>query len=830
MKKAFFLAIFALFYAFLLDGALKPVKALESDLVESGVQTFATNEIWYNTGTSLPHPVDYSNSDLVNYAKRGDIYFEKEGINKTSLSIVEGVFYDETYDQLYVRLIEVTDDYGVCRGILTPTRFNKKHGQLYRMINVGVGQIEYPTLFCEAQLGKSARPMDSKDPSKDKTSWYSSELIWAAFYWHGLELDQDDNEPGSSEVLPTEVIADSHCRLVLHYSKKTTSESFSHYSHIVTCDNNSLYDEHIFRRQIEGNTYQCIVCGYTAEISDNKQDVFLNCHTEKEEFIEICPTGSYVWFTLNVECGKSFKMEATLLDKTKMAIQMRLYDSDMNLITDSPTLSNKNLTGTITEFLSVGKYYLKINYGSYLNGGDIKVTFEPTWGSYSLPLALNNSIEMTYHLHPTDATSSGNTAVFHNEDGGAGYYRITVNATRLDGTTVSYPEGSICVKDTNNINNIYKYNLTDENMLEAINTEGVNNLYAYFESNGYFYIHIDLPNAEYTSIVLSISRITDTYEITLADKMQQNFIETLIDENQKGDYVKAFTVDRLGYFIINFNATYSHVSTVKYVIFKEEYNPETYKYVITTEMIGELNISDNYQSRGVILTPGKYYIGYFGNQYEARIHVDINRDYYEGEPENYLLLDPGSGYAYGSEVRFNNGAYNNNTITEGFTRIIYINSNVENQGTSRLKYEFYSSNESIATVSIYGTILAKSVGSDQEVTIYAVSKASPWHVYKITIIVKDDTSNQTRDLYSKVNHTYSFAETDGYFQFHLTDADCPYPHYLDYMWSFRIIEGDVTASIDYFGRVTVSGPCTIELEGFYFTNMNIYVHITIHIV
>ena len=69
-------------------------------------------------------------------------------------------------------------------------------------------------------------------------------------------------------------------------------------------------------------------------------------------------------------------------------------------------------------------------------------------------------------------------------------------------------------------------------------------------------------------------------------------------------------------------------------------------------------------------------------------------------------------------VLFNNGLCDNYTITEGFTRSIYLM--VEDRlrdPMSRLEYEWYSSNESVVTVSSYGTVLARQVEIDTTVKI-----------------------------------------------------------------------------------------------------------------
>jgi len=46
--------------------------------------------------------------------------------------------------------------------------------------------------FAEDQLGKPYQPCPlQKDPSPDSDSWYCSELVWAAYYQAGIDIDQD---------------------------------------------------------------------------------------------------------------------------------------------------------------------------------------------------------------------------------------------------------------------------------------------------------------------------------------------------------------------------------------------------------------------------------------------------------------------------------------------------------------------------------------------------------------------------------------------------------------------------------------------------------------
>ena len=105
---------------------------------------------------------------------------------------------------------------------------------------------------------------------------------------------------------------------------------------------------------------------------------------------------------------------------------------------------------------------------------------------------------------------------------------------------------------------------------------------------------------------------------------------------------------------------------------------------------------------------------------------------YSDNMGNVLVADPYyTGYDLGTEVIYNNGECDEYTITEGFTRNIYLM--VEDRLTdpmSRLDYDWYSSNEAAATVTNYGTVLARPINEDTPVTIYAALKEDPSIAYK----------------------------------------------------------------------------------------------------
>ena len=95
-----------------------------------------------------------------------------------------------------------------------------------------------------------------------------------------------------------------------------------------------------------------------------------------------------------------------------------------------------------------------------------------------------------------------------------------------------------------------------------------------------------------------------------------------------------------------------------------------------------------------------------------------------------LVVDPQGAQTVGTEVTSNGGAYGDPTMSVGYTRCIYLGPTAPSQ--SRLDYTFTSSDESIATVSAFGTVEAKGAGT---VEITCVNKKNPSKVSKIVITV-----------------------------------------------------------------------------------------------
>ncbi|MCM1259867.1 MAG: Ig-like domain-containing protein [Prevotella sp.] len=95
-----------------------------------------------------------------------------------------------------------------------------------------------------------------------------------------------------------------------------------------------------------------------------------------------------------------------------------------------------------------------------------------------------------------------------------------------------------------------------------------------------------------------------------------------------------------------------------------------------------------------------------------------------------IMIDPENVYPVGTEVTKHGGERGGTTMSVGYTRCLYLGGNAPSQ--SRLDYTFTSSDETIATVSAYGTVEAKAAGT---VVITCVNKKNPNLVSKVILTV-----------------------------------------------------------------------------------------------
>ncbi|MDR2888461.1 MAG: hypothetical protein LBV33_01305 [Lachnospiraceae bacterium] len=163
--------------------------------------TYASGEdTWYyDTGTDLPQPANYSKYNLLDTVVEGDVIYEsKGGWGITGhTAIVEGTYYSSTYQQYYIRIIEATTT-GVVRSVLDDDRIDDKGSSILRVDSATPTIALNAISFCLSQLGKDYMIDFQKDTGIGEPDWYCSELVWAGYYRQGIDIETDNffNEPG----------------------------------------------------------------------------------------------------------------------------------------------------------------------------------------------------------------------------------------------------------------------------------------------------------------------------------------------------------------------------------------------------------------------------------------------------------------------------------------------------------------------------------------------------------------------------------------------------------------------------------------------------------
>lgn len=351
---------------------------------------------------------------------------------------------------------------------------------------------------------------------------------------------------------------------------------------------------------------------------------------------------------------------------------------------------------------------------------------------------------------PTDFTkisTNETTEILSNMDknfgvfqfsGSTGFVNITLKATKTSGE-VTYPAGAIQVKDAN-YQLMKKLNVAGYDM-NATN-DNVNNLSVQLPKSAKYYIEINYDTANLTSLTLTVENARYTTNITNIDMFDYNnpatFTANLIQQGVAGDKVKAVSIEQPGKFEIK--------STVTGTL-SNDYILVVFKVVRTTQLVSIYTTRAN-STQTLDLEIGTYYIGYFNLANSATIRLDMTRKV-TSPVTNMLMTDPRKGLT-GSEITVNEKnsttkSYNQSFITEGFTRLIFMEATAPSQ--SRLDYNWYSSNTKAATVSAYGTVLALPITSSSEtVKIVAVYKNNPAITYVREFTILQDTSVTPIDI------------------------------------------------------------------------------------
>lgn len=353
--------------------------------------------------------------------------------------------------------------------------------------------------------------------------------------------------------------------------------------------------------------------------------------------------------------------------------------------------------------------------------------------------------------------------------GSTGFVNITLKATKTSGE-VTYPSGAIQVKDAN-YQLMKKLDVAGYDM-NATN-DNVNNLSVQLPKSAKYYIEINYNTANLTSLTLTVESASFPDNVTDIDMFDYNnpatFTLNLIQQGVASDKVKAVFVEQPGRFEIK--------STVTGTL-SNDYVLAVFKVGRTPQLVSIYTTRANY-TQTLDLATGTYYIGYFNLSNSATIRLDMTRKV-TSPVTNMLMTDPRKGLT-GSEISVNEKnsttkSYNQSFITEGFTRLIFMEATAPSQ--SRLDYDWYSSNTKAATVSAYGTVLALPITSPSEtVKIVAVYRKNPAITYVREFTILQDTSVTPIDI--PVSMTVAAGKET---MIDLNSVDVPINILSDYEW------------------------------------------------
>lgn len=219
------------------------------------------------------------------------------------------------------------------------------------------------------------------------------------------------------------------------------------------------------------------------------------------------------------------------------------------------------------------------------------------------------------------------------------------------------------------------------------------------------------------------------------------------------------------------------------------------------------------------LEPGNYYYSaYFENpNVHGNITCSVRKLDYSFN--NAIIVDPNAGYLVGSEINilsnymYNIETYNSNVIHNGFTRLIYFDTNYV-EDNSRLDYYFVSLDSENLTVTNFGTVLAKN-NNDMYATVLAFNKDDPTLVYK------------------KEFHLFKYIGQDIYLDWNINPTpyacftidisnDAPYNFLQYYDW---YSSNNNVAIVDDFANVTCLANQTCYIYGDYLYNDKVHLRI-----
>ncbi len=404
---------------------------------------------------------------------------------------------------------------------------------------------------------------------------------------------------------------------------------------------------------------------------------------------------------------------------------------------------------------------------------------------------------------------------------GSGFVKITMNAIKSLGTA-TYPQGSFRV--LNDDGEVVKKCEMSKFNDDAINKLDQNSFTVFLPESGYYYIDVNYSEENLTTLNFVVENI-ESYgsSINLFDYAEnEEFQIAFANSVQSDDFFKAITLKQSSKYELDIETT----CTARIVVVKRDSSSafvglKVYKNQVIT---GNTTITLN-------MDAGTYYIGYFDKSDNSSLSINLIRkvSQYGG---SVMVTDPDYITNCGSQITvverdkaLYDRSYRGTNILEGFTRLVYFDNTAPS--LSRLDYDWYSSNDNIATVSAFGTVFAQNVSQNTTVKIMAVYKYDMSKVFIKEFTILNDTDTYQS---SPIDINMTMTIKDGkHTSITFENKDVPIKYLQYYYWS----SDNNKVTVDSWGRVyaysTAIGE-TAVITGTYSYNSRVKIKITITII
>ena len=602
-----------------------------------------------------------------------------------------------------------------------------------------------------------------------------------------------------------------YCRYICWVQDR--AENFYEYTGI--CDENThilenhvkgleytIQENHNFKVNIGNNVLKCSSCPMcnNGNIYDGDITSYtLECIMDHINVIDSLDVKESMMYKLDIDCKSIYNIEV----QSDQKLVIEVFDSQMQKTT-LPFVSLGDGSHLKLEMLfNPDVYYIRIRPENYDVECNYNLIINSSIDFYKTPIDLNEEISLFDHHHYGYSEYE-----YHNTE--VGFYKITLNA--ISENIAIFHDETIIVKNSLGkvVEKLPLYILSPY----AISNSGQNSLYIYFDTVDDYTFAVDYNLSSVDNITICIEKL-DNMNFPEYNIFTSGMLNICNDASTLIDYIyKLIPKQSSQYqFDVSYDGDAGSTKTTLFIIIRKHINlNNTVSYSIVNYKA--LTANQQYSVRLDLVDSDEYYVGYLGSGIEG--NIDINMFTYMEVHNGSIVTDPDRDTNCGTEVTMNNGTYRGTIITQGFSRLCYFTN--ETISTSRLDYYWYVSDESVAEVTDFGTILAKNVTTTKYVDVIAVYKYDMSYVVCTAFTIVPDTLGYNVSYIYNINlSSNSTYQIQSY-------NDWPSLIRQHYDW---ISTDPSIATVTSWGQVVTNGTGTVDIYGEYIYNRRYRVNITL---